>query len=206
MIASRREREIKIAAKELSAVRARLRAAGAEPLRPASLESNLVFDRGDGPAGNRLRSRRELLRLRTVASHSLLTWKSAPRFDGGVKERAEHEFAVDDPDAAVRFLEALGFVVATRYEKVRETWRFDGCEIALDRTPIGDFVEVEQTATDLPAGRLQAICRVLGLDPEKALAGSYLRLYREARRKRPELPSDMVFDQRSAPDGTETCR
>ena len=104
------------------------------------MESNWVFDRRDAAPSERLRTRRELLRLRTDGGGSRLTFKSAPEIRGGVKERAEHEFAVDDPAAARVFLESLGFEVTARYEKVRERWLLLGCEVALDRTPIGDFV------------------------------------------------------------------
>ena len=187
------EREIKIPVADLDAVRERLQVAGADPQRPAGLESNLVFDLVDAPAERRLRSRRELLRLRSDGGGSRLTFKSAPRFVDGVKERLEHEFAVDDPDAARLLLESLGYRVAVRYEKVRETWRLLDCEIALDRTPMGDFVEVEELADVSPGGRIEEVCRLCGLQAERSVPEDYLALYRAYRRDRPDLPRDMVF-------------
>lgn len=193
-----REREIKVAVAGLEPVRQRLRAAGAELHGPACLETNLVFDRLDAPSARTLRSRRELLRLRSDAAGSRLTYKSAPRFVGSVKERVEHEFSVDDPVTARRFLESLGFGVAARYEKVRERWLLGGCEVSLDRTPMGNFVEVEQVTGDLPADGIEEVCRRCGLDPEQAAKGSYLALYSEYRRDRQDLPSDMIFDPRGS--------
>lgn len=189
------EREIKIPVGDLDAVRERLVAAGADPHRPASLERNLVFDRVDQPADQRLRSRGELLRLRTDGAGSRLTFKSAPRFESGVKERLEHEVSVDDPEAARLVLQSLGFAVAARYEKVRETWRLLGCEVALDRTPMGGFVEVEELAGDVPADRIEQVCRRCGLDAGRAVPEDYLALYRSYRESRRDLPRNMVFTQ-----------
>ena len=196
-----KEREIKIPVADLDAVRDRLLAVGADLHRPASFEANLVFDLVDAPVEQRLRSRRELLRLRSDGAGARLTFKSAPRFVGSVKERMEHEFSVDDPTAARLLLESLGFGVAARYEKVRETWRLLGCEVSLDRTPMGDFLEVEELAGELPADRIEAVCRRCGLDPAQAVPEDYLALYRTYRRDRPDLPRDMVFHpQRPVPD------
>ena len=194
------EREIKIAVAGLDAVRERLVAAGAVLHREASLETNQVFDRLDAPADRLLRARRELLRLRSDGSGNRLAYKSAPRFEGHVKERLEHEFEVGDPKAACLLLEALGFGVAVRYEKVRESWFLDGCEVSLDRTPMGDFVEVEQVRVDLAAGGLETVCRRLRLDPAESLEKSYLALYRDHRSGRPELPEDMVVAEPPALD------
>ena len=166
------------------------------------MESNWVFDRRDAAPSERLRTRRELLRLRTDGGGSRLTYKSAPEIRGGIKERAEHEFAVDDPAAARLFLESLGFEVTARYEKVRERWLLLGCEIALDRTPIGGFVEVEQIDPDLPAGGIERVCRRCGIDPEEADLRDYLAIYRDHRARHDGLPRDMVFtEQTRAPGG-----
>ena len=192
-MAAGREREIKVAVADLDRLRERVRAAGGKLERAAAMESNWVFDRRAAAPSDRLRTRRELLRLRTDGGGSRLTFKSAPEFRGGVKERAEHEFAVDDPAAARLFLESLGFEVTARYEKVRERWLLLGCEVALDRTPIGDFVEVEQVDPDLPAGGIERVCRRCGIDPEQADPRDYLAIYRDHRARNEGLPRDMVF-------------
>ena len=199
MTSSGREREIKVAVAGLDRVRERVRAAGGQLEHEAAMESNWVFDRLDVPVVERLRTRRELLRLRTDGGGSRLTWKSAPDMRGGVKERAEHEFAVDDPAAARLFLEALGFEVAARYEKVRERWLLLGCEVALDRTPIGDFVEIEQVDPDLAAGGIERVCRRCGIDPDEADPRDYLAIYRDHRARHEGLPRDMVFEREGRP-------
>ena len=198
-MAAGREREIKVAVADLDRLRERVRAAGGKLERAASMESNWVFDRGDAPVAERLRTRRELLRLRTDGGGCRLTFKSAPEMRGGIKERAEHEFAVDDPAAARLFLESLGFEVTARYEKVRECWLLLGCEVALDRTPIGDFVEVEQIDPGLPADGIERVCRRCGIDPERADRRDYLAIYRDHRSRHEGLPRDMVFERRGRP-------
>lgn len=193
MTAPRREREIKVAVADPDRLRERVRAAGGKLERAAAMESNWVFDRRNAASSEKLRTRRELLRLRTDDGGSRLTYKSAPEIRGGVKERVEHEFTVDDPAAARLFLESLGFEVTARYEKVRERWLLLGCEVALDRTPIGDFVEVEQVDPDLPPGAIERVCRRCGIDPEQADLRDYLAIYRDHRERYEGLPRDMVF-------------
>lgn len=191
------EREVKIPVADLDAVRERLRVAGADLHRPAGMESNLVFDLVDAPVEQRLRSRRELLRLRSDGAGNRLTFKSAPRFVDGVKERLEHEITLDDPVAARLLLESLGFGVAVRYEKVREAWRLLGCEVSLDWTPMGRFVEVEEIEGEVPLDPVGEgvgeVCRRCGLEVERSVPQDYLALYRAYRRNRPGLPRDMVF-------------
>ncbi len=58
--------------------------------------------------------------------------------------------------------------------------------MALDHTPIGDFVEFEGDDAVQAAARM-------GFDPATAERRSYLRLYEDWRRDHPELPADMMF-------------
>lgn len=179
------EREVKIPVSRLGPVRDALRALGGELARERTLERNWVYDRAVDP----LRPSGRLLRLRQDEGVTL-TVKGVASFEGPVKCRPEHELALDGPEglAAVRaMLGILGYAVSHRYEKYRELWRFRGCEIALDETPIGRFVEVEGESSE-------ACARELGLDPSRAVAASYLDLYARTRALRPELPVDMVFN------------
>ncbi|HKI87263.1 MAG TPA: hypothetical protein VKA53_11030, partial [Thermoanaerobaculia bacterium] len=65
-------------------------------------------------------------------------------------------------------------------------WRLGGVVVALDKTPIGDFVEFEGEGAD-------KLARRCSLDPEIAERRSYLRLYEEYREQHPEAPDEMVF-------------
>lgn len=183
------EREIKIAVDDLAALRERLQTAGAEQLHAESFETNELWDR-DGS----LRGAESLLRLRTDGRGSRLTFKGPPSFDGGVKVRLEHETAVADREQMAAVLTALGYRPVYRYEKYRQEWQLGSVVVALDRTPIGEFVEFE--GNDATAAAAAAGC-----DPAQALAADYLGLYAEWRREHPAAPEFMVFTPPGASDG-----
>ena len=178
------EEEIKVPVASLAAVRARLAEHGAVLAEPAVLEENWVFDDAEGSLA---RSGR-LLRLRRFGARTILTFKEAGRFEGGIKSRPEFETGLTDGDGGLAILAALGFVPARRYQKRREVWLFEGLQVALDETPMGAFVEVEGDAR-----RLLPTARRLGLDPECAARGTYLDLWRAFRATHPDAPEDMIF-------------
>ncbi len=176
------ERELKLRLEDRASLRARLEELGGERAHHETLEDNLVWDR----AGE-LVDRGCLLRLRTDGQGSHLTYKGPATFEEGVKAREELETGVADADALAAVLRALGYEVTRRYQKYRETWRLGGCLVALDRTPMGDFVEFE-------GSEAVAVARRCGLDPEAALADHYLALWQAFRRRRPQASRDMIFD------------
>jgi adenylate cyclase, class 2 len=180
------EQELKIPVTDLGPVRARLEAAGGELTTPAHLETNLLFDNAAGE----LATSRLALRLRRVDCGWVLTLKGPPVYRGAVKEREELETQVEDGKTVVAILERLGFRPVVRYEKERESWRLGEVDVALDHTPMGDFVEIE--------GRLEhldAAARRLDLDPQRAVPDSYVALWNSYREEHPELelPIHMVF-------------
>ena len=134
-----------------------------------------------------------LLRLRRAGDTALLTYKGPARFAGGVKTREERETGVSDPEETEAILIALGWTRRFRYEKKREEWTLEGCAVALDQTPIGNFVEVEGD----PPGIRRAVV-ALGLDFADAVPYTYARLYAERRKEDPKLPADMIFQDRKA--------
>ena len=69
---------------------------------------------------------------------------------------------------------------------MREEWRIGGVTIALDHTPIGDFVEFEGESAD-------RVARRCGFDPDTAERRNYLELYDAHRRENPGATVDMVF-------------
>jgi len=175
------ERELKFACSELNELRERLVAMGAERIAAPSLEDNAVFDRED-----ELRENGRLLRLRRDGQGARLTYKGPARSDKGVKIREERETRVDDADAVDRILTNLGYAVVYRYQKRREEWRVGGVAIALDHTPIGDFVEFE-------GERAEKLAERFDFQPEVAERRNYIQLYREYRRQNPSAPENMIF-------------
>jgi len=182
------ERELKIPVDDLDAVRERLRSRGARRLSPAEREVNLLFD---DELGSLERSDR-VLRVRRVGGRCLLTFKGPPTFRGPVKEREELETETAEAEVMTRILERLGLRPVVRYEKDRERWALEGAEVALDRTPMGDFVEIEG-----PGEALERLAAELELDVERAVRESYVTLWRNYRAEHPHLAlgEDMVFSE-----------
>ena len=175
------ERELKLAVDDMALLRQRLRACGATPLHDESFEDNLVWDRR-----GELRAAGELLRLRTDGRGVRLTFKGPPSYEDGVKVRTEHETAIESAARLGAILTALGFRCERRYQKYREEWQLEEVIVALDRTPMGSFVEFE--GADAAAAAVRCGC-----DPAEALEADYLTLYDAFRRRHPAAPVDMVF-------------
>jgi adenylate cyclase, class 2 len=181
------ERELKIPVEEHEAVRAALRTLGAVATHDMARETNRLLDTD----ARRLGAAGCVLRLRRYGSRHVLTFKGPAHYDGAIKVRPEHELGIEDSEAMARIFEALGFTVVSAYEKDRESWQLGPVSVVLDRTPMGNFVEVEG-----PAEHLEEAARGLGLEPGDAVQGSYVSLWHDFRTRHPELelPADMVFE------------
>jgi len=162
------ETEVKFRVRDLAAVRATLITTGAVVAQQRHLERNILFE----DAEQSLRRRGLLLRLRD-ALDTVVTLKAPapPQIQTTQhKSRVEHEIIVSDYDATLKILTMLGYTPAWRYEKYRESFHLDDVTIALDHTPIGDFVEIEGQ----PAA-IRPMAEQLGFD----WADRSLQTYRE---------------------------
>ena len=179
------ERELKFRVEGLDGVRVRLIEIEAERRGAGSFEDNWVLDRK-----GQLEADGCVLRLRRDGRGARVTFKGPRRLEGPVKVRVEHEFNVEGEgvDQAKSLFEALGYQVVRRYQKVREEWRVGGVEIALDHTPIGDYVEFE-------GDRAEVLAKRCGLDLKKVEQRSYLRLYDDYLMKHPDGPPEMGFPE-----------
>lgn len=175
------ERELKFRVEGLDFVRARLVEIEAERIGPGSFEDNWVLDRS-----GELERTGCVLRLRADGRGARLTFKGPRSFDGVAKVRAEHETSIGDVEQVRALFAALGYREARRYQKVREEWRVGGVHVALDHTPIGDYVEFE-------GERAEVLAKRCGLDVQNVEQRSYLRLYEDYRKQHPEAPPEMVF-------------
>ena len=181
---TREEKEVKLPASDLGAVRERLLLAGAELEAARHDESNDLYDDAD----RKLSGSGRTVRLRQAAGRAILTYKGAARFEGGARVREERETDVSDPGEAEAILNGLGLQRRFRYEKRREEWRRGGCVVALDETPIGEFVEIEGSPEEI-----RNLIAELGLDSSEAIPYSYPELYARRRKEDPALPADMVW-------------
>ena len=178
------EIEVKFPLQDRHELTRRLHELGAQRLYPETFEDNIVLDRR-----GELRTKGALLRVRKFGKYSLATFKGPISIEaGGIKTREEVQTGVESFELAIQMFDSLGFKPVFRYQKYREVWRFRDAEIVLDRTPIGEYFEIEG-AVD----HFRTIAAELGMNFEQAIRLTYADLYRQARRTRADLPEHMVF-------------
>lgn len=168
------ETEAKFRLADPQAMRQRLLAAGGDPLGIA-LENNTFFD---SPQGD-LRRADCGVRIRTAKTTggrcASMTYKG-PRREGPLKVRAEHEIAIDSPDAARAILAGLGYQLTISFEKRRESFALGPARVEIDELPeLGWFMEIE--GDDEAA--VQAAREKLALTDEPTVVATYLALVAE---------------------------
>ncbi len=179
------ETEVKFLITDPERLAEKLAALGAKLVQPEGHEVNLRFDHPDGS----LTSTFQVLRLRKDTRFRL-TYKGAGYMVGGVGARTEIEFEVSDFEAARAFLEALGFVISMAYEKYRTTYHLRNVEVVLDRTPMGDFIELEGAA----AAELEDAAGEIGLDWHTRSLVSYTVLFERVKTALGLHFRDMTFE------------
>lgn len=178
-----KEIEVKFALKDRPELVRKLHDIGGQRLYPETFEDNIVLDRR-----GELRTKGALLRVRKFGKYSIATFKGPMAIEGGVKTRDEVQTGVESFELAIQLFDSLGYKPVFRYQKFREVWRVKDAEVVIDRTPIGEYFEIEGTM-DL----IRSIATELGMEMEQAIRQTYADLYRQARRTRADLPNDMVF-------------
>ena len=113
-------------------------------------------------------------------SHRLLRVRQGPRNLLTVKQgtetfetRHEYEIEIDDCEAGLELLQALGYEKTVIYEKYREIYALNSVSLMLDELPYGPFVEIEGPAL----GRVRDAAETLGLDWEKRVRRSYIAIF-----------------------------
>lgn len=177
------EIEVKFALRDRYQITQRLRSAGAQRLYEETFEDNMVLDRR-----GELRTKGALLRVRKFGKYVLATFKGPMSIEGGIKTREEVQTGMESFELAIQLFDSLGYKPVFRYQKFREVWRLKDVEVVLDRTPIGEYFEIEGTADTI-----RATVELLELNMDDAIRMSYADLYRQQRRTRADLPEYMVF-------------
>jgi predicted adenylyl cyclase CyaB len=178
------ETEVKIRIEGLEDFCRRLEALNPGILVAQHFEDNYVFDFSD----QSLRSGRCLLRVRLANGKCILTFKGPPRAEGVFKTREEVETRVEDVAALLQILEAIGMHIGFRYQKYRREFALNGVHVAVDKTPIGDFVEFEGSEDGI-----RSLARGMGIAESQFLRHSYYALYLEHCQKSGQAPRDMIF-------------
>lgn len=177
------EIEVKFALRERGELVRKLHEIGAQRLYPETFEDNIVLDRR-----GELRTKGALLRVRKFGKYSLITFKGPVSIEDGIKSREEVQTGVESFELAIQLLDSLGYKPVFRYQKFREVWRVKDVEVVLDRTPIGEYFEIEG-AVDV----IREVAAQLGMNMEQAIRATYADLYRQTRRTRGDLPENMIF-------------
>ena len=139
-----REIELKFQVEDPGEMRERLSTTGAR-FASQAFEVNRIFD----TRSRMLRAKACGLRVRTSTfadgrpTEVRLTFKG-PRAPGEFKSREELEVVTTDAKTLIQILARLGYREVVHYEKRRETWTLDDCEIVLDELPrLGWWLEIE---------------------------------------------------------------
>ena len=183
------EIEVKFTLRDRNELTRRLQEIGATRLYAETFEDNIVLDRR-----GELRTRGALLRVRKFGRYALATFKGPMSIEGGIKSREEVQTGVESFELAIQLFDSLGFKPVFRYQKFREVWRVREFEVVVDRTPIGDFFEIEG-----PVEVIRTVAAELGMNMDLAIRSTYADLYRQHRRTRADLPENMVFAPEDLP-------
>ena len=183
LMSSNKEIEIKSRVTDARALARRLRAAGFRIVTPSTHEMNTLYDLPGAP----LRKRGDLLRLREYGKEWVLTHKSKG-VAGRHKSRVELETMVADGKKMDAILHALGYRPTFRYEKFRAEWSDGRGHVVVDRTPIGDFGEIEG-----PARWIDRTAKALGIRPEDYITDTYAGLFFAWKRRTRSPANEMTF-------------
>src|SRR5213082_1300529 len=153
------EIEVKFPLRDRAELLRKLNDIGARQLYPETFEDNIVLDRR-----GELKTKGALLRVRKFGKYSLITYKGPMSMEGGIKSREEVQTGVESFELAIQLLDSLGFKPVFRYQKYREVWRFRDVEVVLDRTPIGEYFEIEG-----PMDVIRSVSADLGMNMDQAL-------------------------------------
>jgi adenylate cyclase class 2 len=182
------ETEIKFRVGDLGELSRRLEQAGFRVETPRTFESNVLYDTPD----RRMRSRTEILRIRTYGGKCTLTHKRLPDNGPGEdrhKHRVETETEVSDGKALAEVFQSLGLVPAFRYEKWRSEWSDGEGHCVVDETPIGNFAELEGEAA-----WIDKVAARLGVSHSEYMTLSYGRLFEQWREEHHSAAEHMTFE------------
>ncbi|MEM7807656.1 MAG: class IV adenylate cyclase [Planctomycetota bacterium] len=165
------ELEAKVRVDDHEPVRTRLVDAGATRVKRVH-EVNTYLRLDDPYSGLRVRHETDEAGKARVR----VTYKG-PRQPGKFKQREEIEYDASEADAAIALFGKLGREPSLVFEKDRETFTLDGCEVVLDHIEqLGHFVEVEgpDEATVI------RVLQTLNLDRHESLTEGYASMLARA--------------------------
>jgi len=178
-----KEIEIKFRIANLPALTRALKRAGFKQLTRSTHEMNALYDL----PGQKLRKRGDMLRLRKYGETWVLTHKAKGKA-GRHKVRAELETRVENGHQMDAILRALGFAPTFRYEKYRAEWSDDTGHVVLDKTPIGNFGEIEGTPR-----WIDRTAQALGIARKDYITQTYAPMFFAWKRRTHTPATEMTF-------------
>jgi adenylate cyclase class 2 len=184
-MAGKPEVEIKFKVANIQDLIRQLEADGFRQVTERTHEMNTLYDL----AGNPLRRRDALLRIRKYGPKWTVTYKDRSRTKPGRhKSRTEIETQVQDGQALAGILEACGFRPGFTYEKFRGEWADGIGHVVIDETPIGDFAEIEG-----PPEWIDDVAQRLAISHDQYITASYAELFLKWKKKTGSKVTQMVF-------------
>ena len=178
-----KEVEIKFRVTSVRTLTSALKRVGFKPITPSTHEMNVLYDL----PGQKLRKQGDMLRLRRYGKKWTLTHK-AKGTTGRHKVRVERETVVEDGEQMDSILRALGFAPTFRYEKFRAEWSDGKGHVVVDKTPIGEFGEIEGSAR-----WIDRTAKALGIAREDYITQTYAPMFFEWKRKTRSPAMEMTF-------------
>jgi adenylate cyclase, class 2 len=169
------EKKYRLTREQRERLMVRLRESGATP-EGEEFEENTLY------GGGNLDTSKQVLRLRRVGGRGILTYKERHVSESAIKQHREDETGVDDVEALVAILDALGYTPVLVYEKRRATWQWKGAEIVVDELPFGLFVEIEGEENIITE-----VEQALGLNEVEAEMATYPEIARQYGQKRGDV-------------------
>jgi adenylate cyclase class 2 len=182
-MSSPKEIEIKFCISDLRALTRALKHAGFKQITSSTHEMNVLYDL----PGQKLRKRGEMLRLRHYGKKWVLTHKAKDTI-GRHKMRVERETELEDGKQMDEILRALGFEPTFRYEKFRAEWSDGKGHVVIDKTPIGDFGEIEG-----PPRWIDRTAKALGIARKDYITQTYAPMFFEWKRRTGSPAMEMTF-------------
>ncbi len=159
-------------------IRERLRKAGAVLERPEYLQKRIPFY-----LPKEKRSRYSWLRVRDEGGDITLSLKTV---DGDkIESQKELFLRIDNFDAAVELLKAIGCEPKSYQETKRELWKLNGAEVTIDEWPfLEPFVEIEGSSEE----EVKCVTEKLGFNWKDALFCAVGKLYE----MKYDIPEDQI--------------
>jgi len=183
------ETEVKIRVMDRTAFEQKLPPLGFTCITTRTLERNTLYDTPE----RKLRSTRQILRIREYGSKWVVTHKSVPSGlteEGRHKQRVETETMIEDGPVLAKIFEALGFGPVFAYEKWRTEWADSQGHCVLDETPLGVYAELEG-----PSEWIDATARQLGIGESEFITLSYGRIFEVWRDEVKSMAKNFTFEE-----------